>query len=87
MTVPTHSDLQRDLGRMEATTEAMESRLDRIERLLEEGFKELREEIASLKTREAERSALEKAAVWLAGIIGAVLATVGTVVAEHFFTK
>ena len=87
MTVPTHLDLQRDLGRMEATADAMGARLDRIERLIEEGFKELREEIGTLKARDAERGALEKAAAWIAGIVGALLATVGTALAEHFLGK
>lgn len=76
MTTPNHSDLQRDIGALSANDAAMEKRLDRIEKMIEAGFKELREEIAELKTKDAQRGALERAAVWIAGAVGGLIALV-----------
>lgn len=81
MTTPTHNDIQRDIGGLQANGVAMEKRLDRIEKAIEDGFKELRNDIADLKQRESSRSALEKAAVWLSGVIGAAAA----LIVEHIW--
>lgn len=81
MTSPTHTDLHRDIGGLEATVDGMEKRLDRIEKAIEDGFRELRKDIADLKLKDGQRSALEKAAVWLAGVIGAALMAV----ADHLW--
>lgn len=66
----THNDLHRDMGALEAGQHAMEKRLDRLEQLIEQGFAELRRDISDLKLRDGQRSALERAGVWLAGLIG-----------------
>lgn len=42
MTTPTHTDLSRDMGRMEAG-------LDALKEIVREGFKDTREEIAALR--------------------------------------
>ena len=40
---PSHSDISRDLGKVEGTVEAMGKRLDRIEEAMANGFKEIKE--------------------------------------------
>lgn len=77
MTQPTHNDLHRDIGGLERGQADMERRLDRIEELLEG----LRADIADLKMRDGQRSALEKAGVWLAGVLGAAVA----LLVQHFW--
>ena len=77
----THADLHRDIGGLEAGQRAMENRLDRLENLIEEGFREVRAELSELKLRERERSALEKAGIWLSGVIGAV----AVIIIQHFW--
>jgi len=72
------------MGGLKVGQQAMEKRLDRLEQMIADGFKEIRAEIADLKIRDRQRSALEKAAVWMAGAVGAVFAAVGTALVEHF---
>ena len=79
----THDDMHRDMGRMEGKQDAMGARLDRLEKIIEDGFDELRKDIQELKLREGERSALERAAVWLIGIVSALFAACTTAIVEH----
>ena len=46
MTTPTHGDLQRDLGRVEGSLAAMESRMDKLESIVTEGFADIKKELA-----------------------------------------
>ncbi|MDE2103188.1 MAG: hypothetical protein KGL39_38435 [Patescibacteria group bacterium] len=75
-----YDDLQRSLGRMEGHQNAMESRMDRLEQLVKDGFEKLEEsvksihdDVADLKIRDGERKGTWKA-------IAAFAAAVGTVV-------
>lgn len=81
MSAPTHTDLHRDIGGLEAGQLAMEKRLDRLEQMIADGFKELRGDIADLKMRDRQRGAFEKAGIWFAGMIGAAL----TLIIGHFW--
>lgn len=78
---PTHSDLHQDLGGLKASHQSMEKRMDRLEQMIADGFKELRDDIADLKIRDRQRGAFEKVAVWFAGTIGAAL----TLAIGHFW--
>lgn len=71
MTQPTHGEIQRDMGRMEGKQDAMGARLDRLEKMIEEGFSELRNDIADLKSAESKRSGAFAIGHWIVGIIGA----------------
>lgn len=42
MQQPTHSELQRDVGRVEGTLSAVEKRLDRMEEAMNKGFDEIK---------------------------------------------
>jgi hypothetical protein len=81
MAGPTHDELHRDIGGLERGQEEMERRLGRIEKMIEDGFKALRSDIDALKMREVERSAFERAGIWLSGIVGAAAA----LIIQHFW--
>ena len=55
MSEVSHGDIQRDLGRMEGKSDAMGARLDRLEKIIEDGFAEVRREIGELKAAESQR--------------------------------
>lgn len=76
----THDDLQRDMGRVEGTLDAMGTRLDRLEKLVTDGFKALNERLDAIEKRESERKG-----AW--GVLVAVASAVGGCVAwliQHF---
>lgn len=69
-----HDDLQRSLGRVEGSQSAMGDRLDRLEKIIEDGFAELRREIAELKADKSERKGAWKVVAFVAGTVGAAVA-------------
>lgn len=75
MTTPNHSDLQRDIGGLIVGAAAMEKRLDRLEKMIEDGFAELRKEIAQLRATENQGKGMlvavqvAAAAVWSAIVL------------------
>lgn len=77
MSDPTHGDIQRDLGRMEGKADAMGARLDRLEKIIEDGFSEVRREIAELKSDKAERKGMFVALAAIGGLIGTLVTFVG----------
>lgn len=81
MTTPTHNELQRDMGRMEGKQDAMGARLDRLEKIIEDGFAEVRREIAELKADKSER----KGALAVLAIVASVIGGVVAFVVEHFW--
>ena len=80
MTMPNHSDIQRDLGRMEGKSDEMGARLDRLEKIIEDGFAEVRREISELKADKSERKGALAVLATVAGILGAALSWA----LEHF---
>lgn len=80
MTGPNHTDIQRDMGRMEGKQDAMGARLDRLEKIIEDGFAEVRREIAELKAEKAER----KGALGMLGIMAGVVGGAISLVVEWF---
>jgi hypothetical protein len=81
MNTPTHGDIQRDLGRMEGKSDAMGARLDRLEKIIEDGFRELREDIADLKQAESQRKGALAVIVSVGGAVGGMI----WAVIEHFW--
>jgi hypothetical protein len=81
MNPPTHGDIQRDLGRMEGKSDAMGARLDRLEKIIEDGFRELREDIADLKQAESQRKGALAVIVAVGGAVGGMI----WAVIEHFW--
>lgn len=77
MTAPTHGDIQRDLGRMEGKSDAMGARLDRLEKIIEDGFAEVRREIADLKADRSERKGATSLITSLIAIASALAAVLG----------
>lgn len=80
---PTHDDLQRSLGRVEGNQSQMEARMDRFEKLVSEGFKELgdgihelRKEIGDLKAKESERKGAWRIIALISGVVSAVVASI-----------
>lgn len=76
-----HEDLQRSLGRLEGNQSQMETRMDRLEKLVSDGFKEvgvgiaeLRRELGDLKSKENERKGAWKVIVTVAGAVSAAVA-------------
>ena len=67
---PSHNDLHRDVGRVEGKQDAMEKRLDHIESLVTEGFKEVTSTLSSMNDRllsiESEKKGANKVfyAIW-----------------------
>ena len=70
-----HDELNRSLGRMEGELGALKDVLEEIRRDLTA----IKTDVAELKMKEGQRSVIEKAAIWLAGVLGAAL----TMIAEH----
>ncbi len=80
---PTHDDLERSLGRVEGSQSQMESRMDRFEKLVSEGFKELgdvihelRKDIGDLKAKECERKGMWRIIALISGVVSAVVASI-----------
>lgn len=89
-----HDDLQRSLGRVEGNQDAMETRMDRFESALSEGFKDVKaaisemrgdfdKRLAAIEERESERRGAWKTI--LAGC--AAVSALAAFLVEHFFGK
>lgn len=70
-------ELYQQLGGLSKGVEAMEKT---IEELVSE-VRQLRAEVSDLKLKEAQRGAVERASIWIAGVLGAGIA----MLAEHFW--
>lgn len=81
MTQPNQNDISRALGRVEGDIAAVKQGFDRLERVMSEGFSDVGKRLSQLESKESGRSALERAAVWLSGVIGAGMA----LIVEHFW--
>ena len=55
MTGPTHADIHRDLGRVEATQAGLEERMDRFEKLVTDGFEKLEKKLDKSHEQLADR--------------------------------
>lgn len=62
-----HDDLHRDLGRMEGKADAMGERLDKLEKMVSDGFQKLDERLARIESRESERKGAFQLGNWLVG--------------------
>ena len=76
MTQPNHTDLQRDMGRVEASLEALE-------KAMAQGFKDIKEElraiksdVETLKTAESKRTGAFALGHWLVGAVSGLVAFV-----------
>ena len=81
MSQTTNTDLQRDMGRVEASLEALE-------KIVSKGFEEvktelhdLKQEVSELKLAESQRKGAFSLGQWLVGAIGAGVA----LLAQHFW--
>lgn len=72
-----HQQMARDLYTLKGEVSGMSKVLDRMEAVLEQ----IDARLANLEAKENSRSALERAAVWLSGVIGAAAA----LIVEHFW--
>jgi hypothetical protein len=77
----THNDLQRSLGRVEATQSALEARMDRFEKLVTEGFDKIDEgleridkRLTALEAKESERKGAWGVIVTVSGVVGGLAA-------------
>lgn len=70
MTAPTHSDLHRDIGRMEGRLDAMEHRLAQMVATLER----IDSRLATIETRENERRGAWVALVALGSLLSGLVA-------------
>ena len=88
MTQPSHSDIQRDLGRVEGKFDAMEKRMDHLEKTVTSGFEKVEQGLSKIDQRlakiEAERA--EQKGAWK--VIATVAAGVSAFVASaiKYFT-
>jgi len=83
MTQPSHSDLQRDVGRLEGRFAAMEKRLDHLEKAVNDGFDKVAsgidkidKRLAAIEAKEAERKGAWKVIALVAGGVSAIVASV-----------
>ena len=82
MTQPSHSDLQRDVGRLEGRFAAMEKRLDHLEKAVNDGFdkvaggiEKIDKRLAAIEAKEAERKGAWKVVSAIAAAVAAVVAS------------
>ncbi len=82
MTQPSHSDLQRDVGRLEGRFAAMEKRLDHLEKAVNDGFdkvasgiEKIDRRLAAIEAKEAERKGAWKVVSAIAAAVAAVVAS------------
>lgn len=81
MIQPTHGEIQRDLGRMEGKADAMGARLDRLEKIVTDGFDKIDERLARIEKTESERKGAWKVIVTVAGgVAGGVSAAVAVLI-------
>lgn len=73
MTQPNHAELQRDFGRMEGKQDAMGTRLDKIEELLER----IDARLAKLEAKENQRKGAVAALMVFSGAVGGLVAKFG----------
>lgn len=86
MTQATHNDIQRELGRLETMQEALDSRMDRFEKIVTDGFEKIDKKIDSISERITELEAAEnkRSGAWTIG--DRLLAAIGAVVFLAFST-
>lgn len=75
--VPNHSELQRDIGRMEGKQDAMGARLDRLEKIIEDGFDRINQRLAGLEASENKRKGAVSFLTVIASVISALAAVLG----------
>lgn len=82
MTQPTHTELQRGVGRLEGTFAAMEKRMDTLEKTVTDGFDKMTmglskidQRLASIEAKEAERKGAWKVITAIAAAVAAVVAS------------
>lgn len=75
------NDLERSIGRIEGTQDAMSKRLDDFDRIL----REIKTDLAQIKAAEAKRAGERGVMLWLAGIIGGASAVLAKTLATKFF--
>lgn len=69
MSDPTHADIQRDLGRMEAGLEALKSAMKQGFDDIKSELRDIKEDVEALKAAEAARSGAFKFGHWLMGAL------------------
>lgn len=81
MTAVNHEQLQRSLGRVEATQDGFKERMDRLEGKVDDGFKSIESglakidhRLAAIEARENERKGAWKTIVMVAGAVSAAVA-------------
>ena len=82
MTQPTHADIERTLGRLEGNAAALEQRMDRLEKVVTEGFEKLSNKIDALEKMESERKGAWKVVAAVSSLIGAIAAAVFSALLE-----
>lgn len=85
MTQPNHTELQRDMGRMEATLEALEKAVTQGFEDIKSDMRVMRADIAELKLAEGKRGAVERFAAVIGGVVGSIITLAVSVIAGHFW--
>lgn len=81
MTATTNGDLHRDMGRMEGKQDAMGDRLDRLEKLVSEGFERMDERLARIEAADSSRKGVIGVIHWIAGLLGGA----AVLIIQHFW--
>lgn len=73
-----HDDLSRSLGRVEGNQDGFRERMDRFERLVEDGFEKVEgtldkidKRLATIELRESERKGAWRVIVFVSGVVSA----------------
>lgn len=84
MTQPTHTDLQRDVGKMEG-------RMDALDRAMSEGFKRIEDALSkidgrldTIDTRESERKGAWRVIAWVSGGVSFVVSVLVPMIIDWF---
>lgn len=70
---PNHTDLARDLGRLEGEMASVKDSLDRIEAAMSKGFEDIGKRLTQLEAKENQRKGALALLMVLSGVIGGAL--------------
>lgn len=83
MTQPTHTELQRDFGRMEGRMDSLQREVGEVKQAMSDGFKDLKQILSNLETRldavdalNSERKGAWKVITIVSGVVSLVVSIV-----------
>lgn len=75
---PNHNDLNRALGRVEGDVGAVKQSIERIEKAVSEGFKDVGDRLDALEAKENQRKGALSALMIFSGFVGGLIVKFGS---------